>query len=92
MIDTLQTLPRIGEATARAAVADWTNDWGVYPCTDSTLRTYATQAAPAHDWPTDGQEFCQTWLALTDAQLSSLTLLTLAWGLHHAEIQKSTHD
>jgi DNA-3-methyladenine glycosylase II len=82
----LQTVPRIGPWTAHAAVADWSNDWSLYPYADLAVRTWAKRAAPSYDWPDDEPTFGRTWRALAGEHLSSLTLLTLAWGSQHGDI------
>jgi DNA-3-methyladenine glycosylase II len=86
LIQELQTVPRIGPWTAHAAVADWSNDWSLYPYADLAVRTWAMRAAPSHDWPTDEPTFGRVWRALAGDHLSSLTLLTLAWGSQHGDI------
>lgn len=86
LIDELQTVPRIGSWTARAAVADWSNDWALYPYADLAVRTWAKRAAPSYDWPTDEPAFGRVWRALAGSRLSELTLLTLAWGSQHGDI------
>lgn len=86
LIDELQTVPRVGPWTAHAAVADWSNDWALYPYADLAVRTWVTRAAPSHDWPSDEPTFGRVWRALAGEHLSSLTLLTLAWGSQHGDI------
>jgi DNA-3-methyladenine glycosylase II len=86
LINELQAVPRIGPWTARATVADWSNDWSLYPYADLAVRTWARRAAPSHDWPIDEPAFGHTWRALAGKHLSSLTLLTLAWGSQHGDI------
>lgn len=86
LIDELQMVPRIGPWTAHAAVADWSNDWALYPYADLAVRTWATRAAPSYDWPTDEPAFGRVWRGLAGTQLSELTLLTLAWGSQHGDI------
>ena len=86
LIDELQSVPRIGPWTAQAAVADWSNDWALYPYADLAVRTWATRAASSYVWPTDEPTFGDTWRALADDQLSTITLLTLAWGSRHGDI------
>jgi DNA-3-methyladenine glycosylase II len=86
LIEALQSVPRIGPWTAHAAVADWSNDWSLYPYTDLAVRTWAARAAPSFDWPSDELTFGQVWRALAGEHLSSLTLLTLAWGSQHGDI------
>lgn len=86
LVDALQVVPRIGPWTAHAAVADWSNDWAFYPYDDLAVRTWAKRAAPTYDWPTDDAAFGRAWRALASDHLSSLTLLTLAWGSQHGDI------
>lgn len=86
LITELQAVPRIGPWTAHATVADWSNDWSLYPYADLAVRTWAKRAAPSHDWPADEPAFGQTWRALAGEHLCSLTLLTLAWGSQHGDI------
>jgi DNA-3-methyladenine glycosylase II len=86
LIDELQIVPRIGPWTAHAAVADWSNDWALYPYADLAVRTWAMRAAPSYEWPTDEAAFGRAWRTLAGDQLSALTLLTLAWGSHHGDI------
>lgn len=86
LVAELQTVPRIGPWTAQAAVADWCNDWSLYPYADLAVRTWAKRAAPSHDWPADEPAFGRTWRALAGEHLCSLTLLTLAWGSRHGDI------
>jgi DNA-3-methyladenine glycosylase II len=86
LVDELQGVPRIGPWTAGAAVADYSNDWSLYPYADLAVRTWAKRAAPAHDWPTDEPTFGRVWRELAGEHLAALTLLTLAWGSRHGEI------
>ncbi|MGL5865875.1 MAG: hypothetical protein ACRCYX_08385 [Dermatophilaceae bacterium] len=86
LIAELQEVPRIGPWTAHAAVADWSNDWSLYPYSDLAVRTWAKRAAPAHDWPADEPSFGRAWRELAGDHLRSLTLLTLAWGSKHGDI------
>lgn len=86
LIQALQEVPRIGPWTAHAAVADWCNDWSLYPYSDLAVRTWARRAAPSFDWPTDDAAFGRAWRLLTGDQLSAFTLLTLAWGSQHGDI------
>ncbi|HEY9389422.1 MAG TPA: hypothetical protein VIR27_06570 [Mycobacteriales bacterium] len=82
----LQTVPRIGPWTAHAAVADWSNDWALYPYADLAVRTWARRAAPGYDWPDDEPTFGRIWRDLAGEHLCSQTLLTLAWGSQHGAI------
>lgn len=85
LISDLQRVPRIGPWTAQAAVADWANRFDLYPCGDLAVRTWAARAVPGHDWPTDEPGFDRAWRALAGEHLHEITLLTLAWGGHHAD-------
>lgn len=84
LVRDLQQVPRIGPWTAQAAVADWANRFDLYPCGDLAVRTWAARAVPGHDWPTDEPGFDRAWRALAGEHLHEVTLLTLAWGGHHA--------
>lgn len=86
LVDELQTVPRVGPWTAHAAVADWSNDWALYPYADLAVRTWTKRAAPSHDWPDDEPTFGRMWRALAGEHLSSLTLLILAWGSQYGDI------
>jgi len=86
LVDELQSVRRIGPWTAGAAVADYTNDWGLYPYADLAVRTWAGRAAPAHHWFHNERAFGTQWRHLAGEHLSTLTLLTLAWGSHHGDI------
>ena len=70
--DALQAIPRVGPWTARAAAADWSNDWALYPYTDLAVRTWAKRAAPSRYWPVDEPTFGRMWRALAGEGLSSL--------------------
>ncbi|MFC3985466.1 hypothetical protein [Streptosporangium jomthongense] len=92
LVKALQSVPRIGPWTAGAAVADATGDFSLYPYADLAVRTWAALADPATAWPTDEPGFAATWRRLAGPHLSVLTVLTLAWGDHHAQVdQGSTH-
>jgi DNA-3-methyladenine glycosylase II len=86
LIEALQVVPRIGPWTAHAAVADWSNDWTLYPYDDLAVRTWATRAAPSYGWPADEAAFGRVWRMLAGDHLSTLTLLTLAWGSQHGDV------
>ena len=86
LVAELQGVPRIGPWTAGAAVADYSNDWSLYPYADLAVRTWATRAAPTWNWPQDEPTFGSAWRALAGDHLSALTLLTLAWGSQHGDI------
>lgn len=85
LIGDLQHVPRIGPWTARAAVADWANRFDLYPYADLAVRTWATRTAPSYDWPADEPAFGRAWRVLAGDHLNEITLLTLAWGGHHAD-------
>src|SRR5690606_12612037 len=80
----IQTVPRIGPWTAGATVADVTNDYALYPFADLAVRTWAKRLAPGRSWPDDESQFALVWQELARDQLSERTLLTLAWGVRHA--------
>jgi DNA-3-methyladenine glycosylase II len=86
LIDEIQSVPRIGPWTAGAAIADFTNDWALYPYGDLAVRTWANRAAPSHGWFLGDGAFGGQWRRLAGEHLSTLTLLTLAWGSHHGDI------
>jgi DNA-3-methyladenine glycosylase II len=85
LVEQLRRIPRVGQWTAHAAVADWSNDWTLYPPGDLTLRTWARRAAPDYPWPTDERAFANFWRVLTRTDLGVITILTLAWGNRHAD-------
>jgi DNA-3-methyladenine glycosylase II len=86
LLQELQRVPGIGVWTAGAAVADWSNDWQLYPYSDLAVRTWARRAAPQYPWPDDEVRFGDLWRSLAGANLSTLTVLTLAWGSQHGDI------
>ncbi|WP_201294929.1 MULTISPECIES: hypothetical protein [unclassified Nocardiopsis] len=87
LVAEVQTVPRIGPWTAGAAVADYTGDFSLYPYGDMAVRKYAAQAAPDLHWPSTESAFAHRWrtFAATSAELSILTVLTLALGGHRAQ-------
>ncbi|MEU0517881.1 hypothetical protein [Streptosporangium sp. NPDC006007] len=92
LVKALQSVPRIGPWTAGAAVADFSGDFSLYPYADLAVRTWAALADPSNAWPTDEPGFAARWRRLAGPHLSVLTVLTLAWGDHHAHAdQGSTH-
>jgi DNA-3-methyladenine glycosylase II len=80
LIETLRSLPRIGPWTAGATVADVSGDFSHYPYDDLAVRTWARRAAPSVAWPDDATAFGALWRRRAGEHLSTLTLLTLAWG------------
>ncbi|MFI2232535.1 hypothetical protein [Nocardia testacea] len=85
LVDALVSVPGIGAWTAGAAVADYTNDFGLYPISDLAVRTWAPRIAPGFGWPETESEFAAVWRELAGGQLSEWTLLALAWGGTYAE-------
>ncbi|KLL11362.1 hypothetical protein BL254_14040 [Protofrankia sp. BMG5.30] len=86
LVDELQGVQRIGPWTAGAAIADYTNDWSLYPYADLAVRTWAGRAAPSHLWLHHERAFGAQWRHLASEHLSTLTLLTLAWGSQYGDI------
>ncbi len=86
LVQELQQVPRIGAWTAGAAVADFSNNFALYPYADLAVRTWAKRAAPSYDWPNDEKAFRRLWTALAGDHVATLTLLTLAWGSQHGDI------
>jgi DNA-3-methyladenine glycosylase II len=80
----LPSVRRIGPWTAGAAAADWSNDFSLYPYGDLAVRTWAARAAPDAGWPGSETGFRDRWEQVTGPRLADVTLLTLAWGGHHA--------
>lgn len=85
LVVALTSVPHVGQWTARAAVTDWSNDWSIYPYADLAVRTWAKRAAPSYPWPSEERSFGEVWLGLTGEHLSTITLLTLAWGSYHGD-------
>ncbi|MQA16509.1 MAG: hypothetical protein GEV09_20930 [Pseudonocardiaceae bacterium] len=90
LVDEVQTVPRVGPWTAGATVADLTNDYALYPFGDLAVRTWAKHLAPERPWPATEPEFARVWARLAGSQLSDWTLLTLAWGVRHANTTGAT--
>lgn len=84
LLTEVQRVPRIGPWTAGAAAADLTNDFSLYPFADLAVRTWAARLVPDLQWPDTEEEFAAAWHALAGPQLSTWTLLTLAFGVRHA--------
>ncbi|MFI5758112.1 hypothetical protein [Streptomyces sp. NPDC051569] len=82
----LTAIPRIGPWTARAAAADFTGDFSIYPHDDLAVRTWAAQIAPAYPWPgKKDKSFGPLWTGWAGPDrtaLHTLTLATLTWGAH----------
>lgn len=81
LIRELMGVKQIGDWTARATVADWTNDWSYYPHSDLAIRTYARKVLPLIEWHDDPNSFDSQWRDLAQDQLSALTLLAIAKGV-----------
>ncbi|MEU7140419.1 hypothetical protein ABZ942_13285 [Nocardia sp. NPDC046473] len=72
-------LPQLDRQTIRRAVADYSNDFTIYPV-DSLLRSSVCRLSARHSWPVDNREFHTEWQAMTGDQQSAWTVLTLAAG------------
>jgi DNA-3-methyladenine glycosylase II len=86
LVEALQAVPGVGPWTARAAVADHSNDWSLYPYGDLAVRTWARHAAPLIAWPNEEDAFAQMWRSVTGSRLGGFTLLVLAYGSRHGDI------
>ncbi|MFI9639420.1 hypothetical protein ACIG87_05015 [Micromonospora sp. NPDC051925] len=84
LVKELQTVSGIGPWSAGAAVADWSNDWALYPYADLAVRTWARHANPHHPWAADEPTFGRQWRRVTGDHLATYTLLTLAYGTQQA--------
>ncbi len=84
--EALQEVPGIGRWTAGAAVADWSNDWSLYPFEDLAIRKWSAHASPNFAWPQSETSFATMWRDLTGPHRSEATALTLAWGSRHGII------
>ncbi|MDX3024936.1 DNA glycosylase family protein [Streptomyces acidiscabies] len=86
LADALTTVSRIGPWTARAAAADFTGDFSIYPHDDLAVRTWAAQVAPGYPWPDKKDRafgpLWTGWAAGDRTALHTLTLATLTWGAH----------
>jgi DNA-3-methyladenine glycosylase II len=89
LVTLLQEVPRIGPWTAKAAVADCTNNFEIYPYTDLAVVTWAKQLNPSREWPAGAPAFKAAWEEVAGNQLSAWTLLTLAWGISHGKPARS---
>ncbi|MGQ4479366.1 hypothetical protein [Streptomyces sp. SAS_276] len=86
LVTALTAIPRIGPWTARAAAADFTGDFSIYPHDDLAVRTWAGQIAPDYPWPDKKDKafgpLWTGWAADNPTALHTLTLATLTWGAH----------
>ncbi len=73
-----------GNRTAGATVADLTNDYALYPYADLAVRAWADRLSTGRTWPETEPEFACLWARLAGKDLSAWTLLTLTWGVRHA--------
>lgn len=80
-----QLVPRIGPWTAGAAIADFTNDYSLYPYGDLAVRTWANCLDPTLSLPASEPEFAANWQRIAGDQVAELTILTLAWGVRHGQ-------
>jgi DNA-3-methyladenine glycosylase II len=85
LVQELRLIAGIGPWTAGAAVADFTHDWTLYPYGDLAIRTWVGRAAPSVNWETKEARFAEQWAAMTKPNLSTLTVLVLAYGGIHSE-------
>jgi DNA-3-methyladenine glycosylase II len=85
LVTELQTIPRVGPWTAGLAVADHTNDYSLLPFADFAISSWATNFLTTGNQPLEETDFAKMWRRAQGQQLSMLTLLTLAWGIHHAD-------
>ncbi|MFI5781133.1 hypothetical protein [Nocardia sp. NPDC051570] len=91
LVTALQTVDRIGPWTARAAVADYTNDFSLYDYSDMAVQAWAQRLNPDREWPQGAPAFKAAWEETAGNQLSAWTLLTLAWGISDGkELDRST--
>ncbi|PXX53965.1 DNA-3-methyladenine glycosylase II [Nocardia tenerifensis] len=90
LVPLLQRVPRIGPWTAKAALADHTGDFALYPYTDLAVQTWARALNPDRKWPESPSAFKTAWEQIAGDHLSTWTLLTLAWGISHGKPARST--
>ena len=85
LVTELKTIPGVGPWTAGLAVADFTNDYSFLPFADFAISQWAANFLTTSTQPLEETEFARMWRRAHGQQLSMLTLLTLAWGVHHAD-------
>jgi DNA-3-methyladenine glycosylase II len=83
LIAALTDVHRVGDWTARATVADHSNDFSLYPYGDLAVRTWAAAMDANTPWPSTDTAFARTWENLAAADLSAWTVSTLAFGVEH---------
>ncbi|SKI12414.1 DNA glycosylase family protein [Mycobacteroides abscessus] len=89
LVDALTAVHRVGEWTARATVADYSNDFSLYPYGDLAVRTWVAAMDGDTPWPTTDAAFAATWENLAATELSTWTVSTLAFGARHGRIAAS---
>ncbi|WLD46808.1 DNA glycosylase family protein [Candidatus Nanosynbacter lyticus] len=77
LLDELMKIRRIGSWTARATVADYTNELATYPYGDAAIRLYAREALPRHEWPKEEAAFIQELHKVAGAENMSSSIATL---------------
>ncbi|WP_236981460.1 DNA glycosylase family protein [Mycobacterium kiyosense] len=83
LVEALTAVRRVGEWTARATVADYSNDFALYPYGDLAVRTWAAAMDADTSWPATDAAFAQAWKNMAQADLSAWTVSTLAFGALH---------
>jgi DNA-3-methyladenine glycosylase II len=83
LVEALTAVRRVGEWTARATVADYSNDFALYPYGDLAVRTWAAAMDTDTSWPGTDAAFARTWENMAKADLSTWTVSTLAFGALH---------
>ena len=83
LVEALTSVRRVGEWTARATVADYSNDFALYPYGDLAVRTWAAAMDADTPWPATDTAFARTWENMAKADLSAWTVSTLAFGALH---------
>lgn len=77
LAEILQTVKRIGPWTTAATLAEFTNDWSLYPYADAAIRFYAKEAKPSHKWPESDNDFILEINTLSESYGLSDTIVTL---------------
>jgi DNA-3-methyladenine glycosylase II len=83
LVDALTEVYRVGDWTARATVADYSNDFSLYPYGDLAVRTWATAIDANTPWPSTDMAFARAWENVAAADLSAWTVSTLAFGVQY---------
>ncbi len=90
LVGALTSVHRVGEWTSRATVADYSNDFSLYPYGDLAVRTWAAAMDADTPWPATDAAFAQTWENLAATDLSAWTVSTLAFGVRHVRSAASS--